>query len=94
MTRKEEIEQAGLYYALDDIKPNDEFSKNLCIALGQAYIEGAEWADKTMLDKVCKVIKEMLPNYVELNYVFDEISVNYHKFRNNFISDFRKAMEE
>lgn len=102
MTRKEEIEKAGLYYAnnLDDIKPNDEFSKNLCIALGQAYIEGAEWADNhpkkglVDIDTVCKVIEEMLPNYVELNYVFDEISVNYHKFKNNFISDFRKTLKQ
>ena len=29
-----------------------------------------------------------------INYAFDEISVNYHKFRNNFISDLRKAVEE
>ena len=82
MTRKEEIKQAGLYYAnnLDDIKPNDEFSKNLCIALGQAYIKGAIWADKTMLDKVCEWLKCNLPYSSKLPY--------------QLIEDLRKAMEE
>ena len=86
MTRKEEIEQA--------ISKNKfaDFHKQVAYEFG--FQQGAEWADRTMLDKVCKVIEEMLPNYVELNYVFDEISVNYHKFKNNFISDFRKAIEE
>jgi len=74
MTRKEEIKQAGLYYAnnLDDIKPNDEFSKNLCIALGQAYIKGAEWADRTMLNRVCEWLKENLPIYAQPNTFIDE----------------------
>lgn len=86
LSRKEEIEIATPKNIFGD------FHKQVAYEFG--FQQGAEWADKTMLDKVCKVIEEMLPNYVELNYVFDEISVNYHKFKNNFISDFRKAMEE
>ena len=48
MKRAEEITQAALQYAnnLDDVKPTDEFSRNLCIALGQAFVKGAEWSDE------------------------------------------------
>jgi hypothetical protein len=83
MTRKEERERAGLYYAnnLDDVKPTDEFSRNLCIALGQAYIKGAKWADehpqKGLIDinKACEYFKNL--GYSE-----------------DFINDFIKAMEK
>ena len=89
MTRKEEIDKEANDFANTVSVGEQEIAKTW-----SAFISGAEWADKTMLDRVCKVIEEMLPNYVELNYVFDEISVNYHKFKNNFISDLRKAMKE
>lgn len=85
MTRKEEIEQAAEEY-YDEVK----YLSDLSAFPIAAFKAGAEWADRTMFDKVCKVIEKILPNYVELNYVFDEISVNYHKFKNNFISDLRK----
>ena len=51
--RSKERMQAALDYAnnLDDIKPTDEFSRNLCIALGQAFIKGAEWADSHQAEK-------------------------------------------
>lgn len=51
--RSKEIMYAALDYAnnLDDIKPTDEFSRNLCIALGQAFIKGAEWADSHQAEK-------------------------------------------
>ena len=89
MTRKEEREHAAY-----DFVNTDSVTVDNHILAFNFFIKGAKWADKTMLDKVCKVIEEMLPNYVELNCVFDEISVNYHKFKNNFISDLRKAVEE
>lgn len=56
--RSKEIMQAALDYAnnLDDIKPTDEFSKNLCIALGQAFIKGAEWADNHQAEKDLDVV--------------------------------------
>lgn len=85
MARKDEIE-----IAIPKNKFGD-FHNQVAYEFG--FQQGAEWSDKTMFDRVCKVIEEMLPNYVELNYVFDEISVNYHKFKNNFISDLRKALE-
>ena len=51
--RSKEITQAALDYAnnLDDVKPTDGFSRNLCIALGQAFMKGAEWADEHQAEK-------------------------------------------
>lgn len=49
MTREEQITKAALDYAnnLPDVPIKDHFSKMLAIALGQAFIKGAEWADCT-----------------------------------------------
>jgi hypothetical protein len=51
--RSKEIIQAALDYAnnLDDVKPTDDFSRNLCIVLGQAFMKGAEWADEHQAEK-------------------------------------------
>ena len=51
--RRKEILQAALDYAnnLDDVKPTDEFSRNLCISLGQAFMRGSEWADEHQAEK-------------------------------------------
>lgn len=55
--RRKEVLQAALDYAnnLYDVKPADCFSRNLCIALGKAFMKGAEWADKSMADKAIEV---------------------------------------
>jgi len=47
MKREEEILQAALNYANNqsDIPIMNEFTRNLCIALGQAFMTGARWAD-------------------------------------------------
>lgn len=47
MKREEEILQAALNYANNqsDIPIMNEFTRNLCIALGQAFMAGARWAD-------------------------------------------------
>ena len=70
MTRKEEIEQAAhnyaLYFPKDYVKEND-------------YIAGAECADKTMLDKVCKYLYRKLENGKVLS--------------SQLIDDLRQAME-
>lgn len=91
MTREEEILNASTVYH------EEQFH---CDGWNYDFVEGAEWADqhprKGLWDaqKVIKFIKEELPYYVELNCVFDEIQVNYNKFKNNFIHDLKKAMED
>ena len=86
MTRREEIVKAtkecredyvglGRYLTLDDI--------------ADAFEEGAEWADKTMIEKVC----EWLDNYLmEIGYPDD-----WMRDSQNMLSGeerFRKAMKE
>lgn len=48
--KNKEIMQAALEYVnnLDDIKPTNEFRKNLCILLGQAFMKGAEWQNENL----------------------------------------------
>ena len=49
MTREEEITQASLDYANKGcgVPIMDEFTRTLCIALGQAFMAGAKWADSS-----------------------------------------------
>jgi len=74
MTRKEEIEQKAKIRA-------DQYSHpvewNDCY---HHWIEGAEWADKTMIDHVCKYLYRKFENGKVLS--------------SQLIDDLRKAMEE
>ena len=61
--RSKEIMQVALDYAnnLDDVKPTNDFSRNLCIALGQAFMKGAEWADEHQAEKDNELTWEDIP---------------------------------
>lgn len=87
MTRREEIVKAtkecredyvglGRYLTPDDI--------------ADAFEEGAEWADKTMIDKACEILKNVTVTYNRR--FFGKCEEN--AFDADFIKDFRKAMEE
>ena len=83
MTRREEIVKAtkecredyvglGRYLTSDDI--------------ADAFEEGAEWADKTMIEKALDWLKDMTLDYIQGDVRdFDFCS---------FEKDFRRAMEE
>ena len=82
MTRKEEINQAAHKYINSDVVS----SGNEHLAFGD-FINGAEWADKTMLDKVC----EWLGNHNDYQRVNDNWSgVRFDMTQCVF--DLRKAM--
>ena len=68
MTRDEQIEKEAHRVSYN----GDEYS---------SFIQGAEWADKTMIDKAC----EWLIQQEEM------IGIS---FENDFIERFKKAMEE
>ena len=70
MTRKEEIRKG--------IQKCEWISKSL--NLQSAFIEGAEYADKTMLDHACEWLSIYYPN-------IDRVRID------EFIIDFRRAME-
>ena len=82
MTRKEEREQAANAYAVEAYY--NDVDKNVGFA---DFLVGAEWADKTMLDKVCEWINEHKDWYIETEdngiagWITDE-----------FVEELRKAM--
>ena len=67
MTREEEIIKASQMYASYQQKP---------------FLDGARWADKTMIDKACEWLEVNVPNYFGHSEVYP------------YLKDFRKAMEE
>ena len=54
MTRQEEIKQQALLTAFpwDDVREQSKFE--------EGFIEGAKWADKTMIEKACQWIESYL----------------------------------
>lgn len=51
----------------------------------QGFKDGAKWADKTMLEKACEWVKE--------NY-YNVYQGTWQEIKEQFINDFKKAMEE
>lgn len=89
MTREEEIINAGVEYT--------ESKRPMCIG-GQSYSyeifqmnrnrafeEGAKWADKTMIDKVCKWLDSINTDLYMDSGIFQMCDL---------IQDLKKAMEE
>lgn len=81
MTRREEIEQQAslTVFPWDDAREQSKFE--------DGFIEGAKWADKTMIDKACEWITN---NWREYVYQDGDGIVHFGHWEN----DFRKAMEE
>lgn len=76
MTREEEImQEANTRYSVSH--PFIDIAK-------ESFIEGAKWADKTMIEKACK--------WLDVN--FPEIKNSGSWYKESFIEQFKKAMEE
>lgn len=87
MTRDEEIiETAKFIYS-----PSSGIPQSLPMRVG--FIEGAKWADKTMIEKACKWLKENI-DLVAMDTV--NARSGYHEIvmMNDFERKFREAMEE
>ena len=78
MTRREEMQQQAslTVFPWDDVREQSKFE--------EGFIEGAKWADKTMIEKACEWIIENMPHYVSKDYTYEV----------DMADDFRKAMEE
>ena len=97
MTRGEEIIEAGINYTMKNrpivldgdklFEEMREFNRN------KAFEEGAKWADKTMIEKACKWLKENI-DLVAMDTV--NVRSGYHEIvmMNDFERKFREAMEE
>lgn len=85
MKRREEIEKAA-----HQKYPYEGGTKGLiCENSIPIFIQGAEWADKTMINKACEWLEKNLP------YIMCKINApGYWLGKSDFIVFFRKAMEE
>lgn len=80
MTREEQIKQAEVKYSDDTLFDGCDYIGQ--VAKQEAFIAGAKWADKTMIDKACRWLDQQL----FIKYDSDVVT--------RFINNFRKAMEE
>ena len=97
MTRRKEIEKAATDYINSDaVSP-----MNMLLAFGD-FINGAEWADKTMIDKACEWIKEHIDIPYEGRMIdgepeaadYIEWAKERLKCAEEVAEAFRKSMEE
>lgn len=63
-----------------------------------AFIKGAKYADRTMLDRACEWLAEHISPEEIYEYETDEtpttyLTVNLHDNMLDFINDFRQSME-
>lgn len=77
MKRKDQIFEAGQEYSnlMDEFQRYHTYPKD-------AFIDGAKWADRTMIDKACEYLESVL-----------EHDLGYYGAA-EFADNFRKAMEE
>ena len=68
MTRREEIEQQAEMFR-QPYRGSGNYSTSMDIK--NAFQEGAEWADKTMIEKACKWITEHIDIPYEGEYIDD-----------------------
>lgn len=91
MTREEEIKREADKYT-DNVSNYAKWSDdggwsetNDIKLIEKAFIEGAKWADKTMIDKACEWLEEQNKMCMcELEMILGS----------KFINDFKKAMEK
>ena len=79
MTREEEIHKAAEKFAFSDKTETPDFYDVI-----NDFYYGAKWADKTMIDKACKWLNINFPTIDSIGYWYKE----------SFIKQFKKAMEE
>lgn len=81
MTRKEEREHAA--YDFVSIDYNSPYTN---------FIQGAEWADRTMLNKVYDFIIANIYKYGKVKFVDNRATFDFRM--NTFLNDLKQAMEE
>ena len=98
MKRKDEIRQAKSKYAEENpiyewVECEEDYFLNE-EKVSVIFEAGAEWADKTMIEKACKWLEENADKYVYREYDEwdDQYDAKYNK--DKMIKAFRKLMED
>ena len=86
MTRHKEKENFALM-RYRDIAGETDYKDTAAL---EGIIVGANWADKTMIDKACEILKNVTVTYNKR--FFGKCEEN--AFDADFIKEFRQAMEE
>lgn len=81
MTRKDKISKAAQNYS-DSINEFQKYHTHPQTHPRNAFVNGAEWADKTMIDKACVWLKSFLEGPMG------------EGLAKSIADEFRKAMEE
>lgn len=98
MTREEEIKQAEIKYSDDTLFDGCDYIGQY--AKQEAFIAGAKWADKTMIDKACKCYCDDICDKGRCGMCFHKYDGEYQiksTFKYNECNELRlirKAMEE
>jgi hypothetical protein len=96
MTREEEILNKAINYSeIEDNFIEYDDCGDVCDDkdfIEKAFIQGAKWADKTMIDKVCDVLWAMLYEQ-DYNDVVNVASWEYDNLE-DFMLAFRRKLEE
>ena len=87
MTRKEEIDKEANSFANTVSIGEEEIAKTW-----SAFMSGAEWADRTMIEKVYDFIRINAYKYRQLKFVKNKATFDFRT--DKLIEDLRKAMEE
>ena len=92
MTREKQIEYAMKESVTETIYSSGYgFTRQATDLLECAWVKGAEWADRTMIDKACEWLKAVfvyMPNESSWN-----IQTNDYNSFQEMIEDFRKSMK-
>lgn len=83
MTREEEIRQKI------DLQLAGCFG-NYSEGYEEGFIEGAKWADETMIEKACEWLENNVNNYIIID---DYLGKVQPKISSSMFDDFKKAME-
>ena len=84
MTRLEEIVQEAKHHEREEgFTQLVKDTKGLYSAYGIGFLEGAEWADKSMIDKACEWLESVNLDYYQ---------IREGVFSKELVADFRKAM--
>ena len=86
MKREEIITKAAHEYIFSDKMKNGDDHEHFALAFN-GFIDGAKWADKTMIDKACEWLSDNL-------WIYLDDMLKPHDGYEKLESDFRKAMEE
>lgn len=97
MTRAEELENEAIDYSeIEDNFMEYDDCGDVCDdreLVEKAFVQGAKWADETMIDKAIKWIKENI-DLVAMDTVSARSGYHEIVMMNDFEQKFRKAMEE